>query len=311
MNVTLVVKENEIGNRVDAFVAEHCEKISRTLAQKLIKEVKILVDGKPTKASLKLQLGQEVTIPEEIEAEWNHELVAEDIPIEILYEDEDLIVVNKPKDMVVHPAAGNYTGTLVNAILGKHELSDQNGENRPGIIHRLDKNTTGVLVVAKNNYAHQQIAEQIQNRTTKKIYVALVKGIVKENSGVIDMPIGRHPTDRKKMAVVKTGKKALTEFRVLKRFREGYTLLEITLKTGRTHQIRVHLSQIGYPVVGDDVYSSGKNPFGVTSQMLHAKLLGFEHPTTKKWVEFEAPIPEYFQKIVRQLTEFTNEKEEL
>ena len=303
MDLKLIVEENENGIRVDAFVSSHCEKISRTLAQKLIKENKILVDGKPTKTSNKLQSKQEVIVPEEIPTECPKNLVAEDLPIEILYEDEDILVVNKPKDMVVHPAVGNSTGTLVNAVLGKHELSNMNGEFRPGIIHRLDKNTTGALVIAKNNFAHQNIADQIKNRTTKKIYVTLLKGLVKENKGVIDMPIGRHPTDRKKMAVVKNGRNALTEFEVLKRYQEGYSLVQITLKTGRTHQIRVHMSQIGYPVVGDDVYSSGKNPFGVTSQMLHAKILGFEHPTKNKWMEFEAPVPEYFEQIVSKLTE--------
>ena len=303
MDLKLVVEENEIGMRVDAFISKRCEKISRTLAQKLIKENKILVDGKETKTSNKLQLNQEVTVPEETNVENNKDLIAEDLPIDIIYEDEDILVVNKPKNMVVHPAVGNTSGTLVNAVLGKHELSDMNGEFRPGIIHRLDKNTTGALVVAKNNFAHQNISEQIKNRTTKKIYIALVKGLVKENKGVIDMPIGRHPTDRKKMAVVKNGRNALTEFEVLKRYDEGYTLLQVTLKTGRTHQIRVHCSQIGYPIVGDDVYSSGKNPFGVTSQMLHAKILGFEHPTKNKWIEFEAPIPEYFENIISSLTE--------
>lgn len=303
MNLKLIVDEANIGSRVDVFVATKCEKVSRALAQKLIKEGKILVDDKETKVSMKLTKNQTVTVPEDIESEISKDLIAEDIPLEILYEDEDIIVVNKPKDMVVHPAAGNASGTLVNAILGKHELSDVNGEFRPGIIHRLDKNTTGVLVVAKNNYAHQNIADQIKNRTTKKIYIALVRGLIKENTGVINMPIGRHPTDRKKMAVVKNGRNALTNFKVIKRYEEGYTLVEIELKTGRTHQIRVHMSQIGFPVVGDDVYASGKNPFGVTSQMLHARLLGFEHPTTKKWVEFEAPLPEYFEKIIEKLHE--------
>jgi len=306
MDLKLVVEEKENGMRVDAFVSSRCEKISRTLAQKLIKENKILVDGKSTKTSTKLQINQEVAIPDEIPAEVPKNLVAEDLPLEIIYEDDDILVVNKPKDMVVHPAVGNQTGTLVNAVLGKHELSDMNGEFRPGIIHRLDKNTTGTLVIAKNNFSHQMIANQIKNRTTKKIYIALVKGLVKANKGVIDMPIGRHPTDRKKMAVVKNGRNAYTEFEVLKRYQEGYSLVKITLKTGRTHQIRVHMSQIGYPVVGDDVYSSGKNPFGVTSQMLHAQILGFEHPTKREWMEFEAPIPEYFEKIVSGLTELSN-----
>lgn len=303
MNLKLVVDEQNAGSRLDAFVASNCEKISRALAQKLIKEEKILVDGKPAKSSSKLTLNQTIEIPEIAETPISKDLVAEDLPIEILYEDEDIIVVNKPKDMVVHPGAGNATGTLVNAILGKHDLSNINGDFRPGIIHRLDKNTTGVLVIAKNNYAHQNIADQIKDRTTKKIYIALVRGLIKENQGVINMPIGRHQTDRKKMAVVKSGREALTNFKVLKRFEEGYTLVEIELKTGRTHQIRVHMSQIGFPVVGDDLYSNGKNPFGATSQMLHARLLGFKHPTTKKWMEFEAPIPKEFEKIVEGLTE--------
>ena len=303
MELRLVVNEEDAGSRVDVFVSSKCERISRSLAQKLIKDGKVLVNGKETKVSNKLALGQEVKVLEEEATDNCDELLAEDIPLEILYEDDDVIVVNKPKDMVVHPAVGNSNGTLVNAILGRHNLSDINGEFRPGIIHRLDKNTTGVLVIAKNNYAHQNIAEQIKNRTTKKIYIALVKGLINENNGVINMPIGRHQTDRKKMAVVKGGRSALTNFKVLKRYKEGYTLVEIELKTGRTHQIRVHMAQIGYPVVGDDVYSSGKNPFGVTSQMLHARVLGFEHPTTKKWVEFEAPITEYFNKVVNDLHE--------
>lgn len=288
------------GFRLDNFVSSVDERISRTLAQTLIKNGEILLDGKIAKVSTKVHEGQEVTIPSELKEEVNESLIPEDIPIDILYEDEDILVVNKPKDMVVHPAVGNRTGTLVNAILGKTELSDYNGEFRPGIVHRLDKNTTGVLVVAKNNLAHQNIAEQIQNRTTKKIYIALVRGLIKEDSGVIDLPIGRHPTDRKKMAVVKDGRNALTNFKVLKRY-EGYTLVEIELKTGRTHQIRVHMSHIGHPVVGDDVYSNGKNPFGVTSQMLHAYILGFNHPKTGEWMEFVAPLPKEFDEVLKKL----------
>lgn len=184
---------------------------------------------------------------------------------------------------------------------GRTKLSDINGEFRPGIVHRLDKNTTGVLVIAKNNYAHNNIAKQIQDRKTKKIYIALVKGIIKEENGVINMPIGRHQTDRKKMAVVKDGKESHTNFKVLKRFVDGYTLVEIELKTGRTHQIRVHMSHIGYPVVGDDVYSNGKNPFGVTSQMLHAKTLGFIHPTKNEYMEFNAPLPKEFEEVLNKL----------
>ncbi len=305
MNEKFIVTPEEAGTRVDSYIASKDEKLSRSLVQHLIEEGKILVDGKSPKASLKLQVGQVLEISE-LDRKENISLKAEDIPISILYEDEDIIVVNKPKDMVVHPGAGNKSGTLVNAILGKHELSNINGEIRPGIVHRLDKDTTGVLVIAKNNYAHQKIANQIQNRETKKEYIALVSGLIKENEGVINMPIGRHPTDRKKMAVVKTGKEAITKFKVLKRYEEGYTLLKIDLKTGRTHQIRVHMSQIGYPIVGDNVYSNGNNKFGVTSQMLHAHHLGFYHPKTNEWVEFEAPLPEYFVQVLNNLHEIKN-----
>ncbi|MBQ9267420.1 MAG: RluA family pseudouridine synthase [Clostridia bacterium] len=299
--VEYIVNENENGTRLDAFVASKDEKFSRSLVQKLIKDSKILVDGKSAKPSEKVQAGERICV--DYREEPNDSIKGEEIPIDIIYEDDDILVVNKPKNMVVHPAAGNRSGTLVNALLGRHELSSMNGDIRPGIVHRLDKNTTGVLVIAKNNFAHQKIAKQIQNRETKKEYIALVRGLIKENEGVINMPIGRHPTDRKKMAVTREGKEAITEFKVLKRFSEGYTLLKINLKTGRTHQIRVHLSHIGYPIVGDDTYSTGKNPFGVTSQMLHAHKLSFVHPTSGEKVEFEAPIPEYFEEIVENLTE--------
>ena len=296
-----VVDNEQSGNRIDRFVANLDEKYSRNLVQKLLKEGKILLNGSEAKASSKVQIGQIVTI--DYEEETESKIQGEDIPIDIIYEDNDILVVNKPKDMVVHPAVGNKNGTLVNAILGRHELSDINGDIRPGIVHRLDKNTTGVLVIAKNNLAHQKIAKQIENRETKKEYIALVRGLINENEGVIDMPIGRHQTDRKKMAVRKDGKPAITEFKVLKRFKEGFTLLSINLKTGRTHQIRVHMSHIGFPIVGDDVYSNGKNQFGVTSQMLHAHRLSFIHPTTNELVTFEAPLPEYFKNIIENLTE--------
>ena len=295
-----VVTENEEGKRFDAVVSMLNDKISRTLAQELIKDGTILLDGAKAKGTAKVKVGQVITMPEEYNTKPAENLVAEDIDIDILYEDEDIIVVNKPKDMVVHPAVGNWTGTLVNAMLGKHELSDENGEFRPGIVHRLDKNTTGVMVVAKNNNAHNVLSKQIQEHNFKKIYIALVKGVIPENEAIIEMPIGRHPTDRKKMAVVKDGREAYTKFKVLERF-EKFTLVEVELKTGRTHQIRVHMSHIGYPIVGDDTYSNGKNPFGITSQMLHSKILGITHPGTEKYMEFEAPLPEEFENVLNKL----------
>lgn len=294
------ISENEDGKRLDAAVSMLNEKISRTLAQELIKNETILLDGKPQKVSAKVRLGQVVTMPDEYNTKPSEDIIPEDIDVDILYEDEDIIVVNKPKDMVVHPAVGNWTGTLVNAMLGKHELSDENGEFRPGIVHRLDKNTTGVMVVAKNNNAHNLLANQIQAHDFKKIYVALVKGVIPENEAIIELPIGRHPTDRKKMAVVQSGRDAYTKFKVIERF-EKYTFVEVELKTGRTHQIRVHMSHIGYPIVGDDTYSNGKNPFGVTSQMLHSKILGITHPVKKEYMEFEAPMPEEFESVLSKL----------
>ena len=229
---------------------------------------------------------------------------AEDIPLDIVYEDEDIIVVNKPKGMVVHPANGNPDGTLVNAIMAhcKGSLSGIGGEIRPGIVHRLDKDTSGLLIVAKNDRAHINMSEQIKNREVKKIYIALVRGVVPENEATINMPIGRSTKDRKKMAVRKDGKEAITHFKVLKRY-ANYTLLEVKIDTGRTHQIRVHMAEIGHPVVGDMVYSNGKNEFGVQGQMLHAKSLDFKHPITGKQMHLEAEVPEGFVFVLNQLDE--------
>ncbi len=298
----LIVDINSVGKRLDAFVAEKVEEASRSLAQKLIEQNKIKVNNEPSKPSYKVKENDKITIDEDAFKTTSEGIKGEDIPLDILYEDSDILVINKPKNMVVHPGSGVNSGTLVNAIVGKFDLSDDGEDYRPGIIHRLDKDTTGALVIAKTNYAHEKIAEQIKNRTTKKEYIALVKGIIKEEQGVIDMPIGRSQVDRKKMAVIKTGRGAHTEFKVLKRFEQGYTLVEVLLKTGRTHQIRVHMAKIGHPVVGDSTYSSGKNPFGVTSQMLHSHILGFVHPTKNEYMEFEAPIPEYFQEIINKLS---------
>ena len=286
--------------RLDAYIAKMKSDISRTMIQKLIEEGNILVNGKSKKISYKVQIGDEIelNIPEAKEIE----LKAENIPVEVVYEDNDIIVVNKPKGMVVHPANGNPDGTLVNAIMAmcKDSLSGIGGEIRPGIVHRLDKDTSGLLIVAKNDKAHINMSEQIKNREVKKIYIALVRGVVSENEATINMPIGRSTKDRKKMAVRKDGKEAVTHFKVLKRYNK-YTLLEVKIDTGRTHQIRVHMAEIGHPVVGDMVYSNGKNEFGVEGQMLHAKSLDFKHPITGNQMHLEAELPEYFEKVLEQL----------
>ena len=292
----------QVNKRIDAYMAEKYEDISRVAIQRLIETGKILVNGKKVKASYKVQVNDKITMEEEKAVEV--ELKAQDIPVEIIYEDRDIIVVNKPKGMVVHPANGNPDGTLVNAIMAicKDSLSGIGGEIRPGIVHRLDKDTSGILIVAKNDKAHINLSEQIKEHKVKKTYIALVKGIVKENNATINMPIGRSEKDRKKMAVTKKGKEAITHFKVLKRY-DKYTLLEINIETGRTHQIRVHLSQIGYPIVGDEVYSKGKNEWNIKGQCLHAKSLDFKHPITNEDMHLEAKIPQYFEKILEELKE--------
>lgn len=290
------------GNRIDKTLPNLDKNLTRVMSQKLIEQGNVKVNGKNVKTSYKLNENDkvEVEIPEVKEVC----IEAQDIPVEVLYEDNDIIVVNKPKGLVVHPANGNPDGTLVNALMKicKGTLSGIGGEIRPGIVHRLDKDTSGVLIVAKNNKAHLALCKQIKNREVKKTYLALTRGIIKENEATINMPIGRSTTDRKKMAVVKTGKEAITHFKVLERFKEN-TLLEINLETGRTHQIRVHLSQIGYPIVGDMVYSNGKNKFGVQGQMLHAWKIKFMHPITGKEMEIEAPLPPYFKDVLEKLKE--------
>lgn len=294
------IKENNQKERLDKVLSELDKTLSRTAIQRLIEEEKILVNNKKEKASYKVSIGDIIIIEEEKAKEIN--LKAQEIPIEILYEDNDIIVVNKPKGLVVHPANGNPDGTLVNAIMNicKDSLSGIGGEIRPGIVHRLDKDTSGVIIIAKNDKAHINLSNQIKNREVKKMYIALVRGVIKENEATINMPIGRSTKDRKKMAVSKNGKEAVTHFKVIERF-DNYTLLEIKIDTGRTHQIRVHLSEIGYPVIGDYVYSNGKNPFGIVGQMLHAKSIEFKHPVTNELMKIEAPIPKYFEKIINEL----------
>ena len=290
--------------RLDAYISKEIEDLSRSMIQKLLEEDKINVNGKIEKPSYKVQEGDiiEVSIekPKEVKIE------AQDIPLDIIYEDNDILVVNKQKGLVVHPANGNPDGTLVNAIMAhcKDSLSGIGGELRPGIVHRLDKDTSGLLIIAKNDKAHIQVSEQIKNREVKKTYIALVRGTIAEDEATINMPIGRSTKDRKKMAVTKDGKEAVTHFKVLNRYttnKGSYTLLEIKIDTGRTHQIRVHMAEIGHPVIGDSVYSNGKNEFGVEGQCLHAKRLEFVHPITGKEMKLEAPLPKYFQNIIVQL----------
>ena len=292
-NLVRDLKVEETGIRLDAYITSKLEDLSRNMVQKLIKKGDILVNNKEEKESYKVQKGDQILVvipkPEE------KGLKKQEIPLDIIYEDEDILVVNKPKGMVVHPGNGNPDGTLVNAIMAHCEdsLSGIGGEIRPGIVHRIDKDTSGLLVIAKNDKAHINLSEQIKNRQVNKIYVALVKGIISENEATINMPIGRSKKDRKKMAVDKNGKEAVTHFKVIKRYNK-YTYIKVKIDTGRTHQIRVHMSNIGYPIVGDIVYSNGKNDFGIEGQMLHAKELEFKHPITGKLMHFEAPLPKYF-----------------
>ena len=286
--------------RLDAYIAQKCENLSRTMIQKLIEDGEILVNGQEKKISYKTKQGDviEIHIPEAKEIN----LKAQDIPLDVVYEDDDIIVVNKPKGMVVHPANGNPDGTLVNAVMSlcKGSLSGIGGEIRPGIVHRLDKDTSGLIIIAKNDVAHINLSKQIKDRRVKKIYIALVKGNVSENEATVNMPIGRSTKDRKKMAVRKDGKEAITHFKVLTRYGK-YTLLELKIDTGRTHQIRVHMAEIGHPVVGDMIYSNGKNEFGIEGQMLHAKSLDFQHPVTGKQIHLEAELPKYFEEILSKL----------
>jgi len=286
--------------RLDKAIASKYEDLSRSIIQKLIEDEKVWVNEKLAKASYKTSIGDVIKIEEVKPKEIS--LEAQDIPLDIIYEDNDIIVVNKPKGLVVHPANGNPDGTLVNAIMAicKDSLSGIGGEIRPGIVHRLDKDTSGLIIIAKNDKAHINLSEQIKNREVKKTYLALVRGVINENEATIDMPIGRSAKDRKKMAVTKTGKNAVTHFKVLKRY-DKYTYIEVKIETGRTHQIRVHMSEIGHPIIGDEVYSNGKNVFGARGQMLHAARLSFKHPISNEELNLEAPLPEYFVEILKKL----------
>lgn len=286
--------------RIDKYLADVMPECSRSFIQKLLKDGLVSVDGKIVKANYRLSVGEELqfTIPIQEEPD----ILPEDIPLTILYEDSDLIVVNKPKGMVVHPAAGHYTGTLVNALMYhcKDDLSGINGCLRPGIVHRIDRNTTGSLIVCKNDFTHQAIAEQLKEHSITRRYRAIVHGNIKEDTGTVDAPIGRHRTDRKKMAVdIRNGRNAVTHYRVLERFGQ-YTYIECQLETGRTHQIRVHMSSIHHPILGDDVYGPAKCPVAnLQGQTLHAQVLGFVHPRTGNYMEFSAPLPDYFELLLQ------------
>ena len=287
------------GLRIDRYLSEQQPELSRSYVQKLIKDGNVLVAGKAVKANYKVNCGDviELALPPAVDPE----IQPEDLELDILYEDEDLIFVNKPKDMVVHPSAGHTSGTLGNGLLYhcRGELSGINGVLRPGIVHRIDKDTTGVLIVCKNDHAHGVIAGQLKEHTITRRYRAVVWGNIKADEGTVDAPIGRHPVDRKRMAVVrKGGKRAVTHYRVLERF-ERFTYVECRLETGRTHQIRVHMASIGHPLLGDEVYGRGKPPFALQGQVLHAAVLGVRHPSTGEYLEVEAPLPGYFEEVLR------------
>lgn len=304
---TIKTDKNALGKRIDVFLSDDSLDIelpfefSRSFIQKLIKEEKILVDGKGVKSNFKLKSDMNITIF--VEDVVEPDIVPENIPLDIIYEDEDVILINKPKGMVVHPAAGHYSGTLVNALMYhcKDNLSGINGVLRPGIVHRIDMNTTGVIVACKNDKAHQSLSEQLKVHSITRKYVAIVHGNIKEDELTISGTIGRSLSDRKKMAMnVRNGKPATTHVKVLERFGQ-YTYIECQLETGRTHQIRVHLSSINHPLVGDDVYGRKKEEFKLQGQTLHAKVLGFIHPRTGEYMEFEAELPDYFKKLLDKL----------
>lgn len=292
------VQPEEDKIRIDKYLSLKEEDWSRSYIQKLLKDQMIFVKDKAVKANYKVQKNDEilVQVPDPVAAE----ILPEDIPLDILYEDADLLIVNKPKNMVVHPAAGHYTGTLVNAIMFhcKDNLSTINGVLRPGIVHRIDKDTTGSLVVCKSDTAHRSMADQLKVHSIDRKYRAIVHGNIKEDEGTVDAPIGRHPVDRKKMAINRqNGKEAITHYKVLERFGD-YTYIECRLETGRTHQIRVHMTSLGHPLLGDTVYGPQKNPFHLEGQTLHAEMIGFIHPVTNEYSEYHAPLPEYFEKLL-------------
>ena len=301
----MILIADTAGERLDAFLARAVEGLTRSSAQRLLEEGCVTVDGKPAKKNHKLTLGQEVsvTVPEPKEVD----IVPTEMPLDIVYEDEDVLVINKPKGLVVHPAAGHQDDTLVNGLL--HAMGDQlsgiNGELRPGIVHRIDKDTSGLLAVAKNDLAHTVLASQLKDHTMARTYECIVCGSMKEDSGTVDAPIGRHPTDRKKMCVAaRNGRDAVTHWEVIRRYR-GYTHVRCRLETGRTHQIRVHMAFLGHPILGDMVYGHRKPELGQTSQVLHAGILCFKHPRDEHPVVVMADLPDYFKEVLAKLEKQT------
>lgn len=298
--ISLQADETYMDERLDKFLSAMLPDQSRSYLQKIIKDGNVLVNGEPKKSSYRLEDGDEVTA--DLPELKSPDIEPENIPLDILYEDDSILMVNKPKGMVVHPSAGHYTGTLVNAVLWhcQGQLSGINGVSRPGIVHRIDKDTTGVLVVCKNDAAHNAVAAQLKEHSITRKYRAIVHGVIKEDEGTVDAPIGRHPTERKKMASgVKNGKRAVTHYRVLERF-QGYTHVECQLETGRTHQIRVHMASIHHPLLGDTVYGPAKDSHHLEGQTLHAMVLGLIHPVTGEYLEVEAPLPEYFENLLKK-----------
>jgi 23S rRNA pseudouridine1911/1915/1917 synthase len=294
-----IVDEACVNMRLDVYLANRLIDNSRAYIQNLIEENKVLVNNKLRKNNYKLKVDDLIliSIPDPIELS----IKPQNIPLDILYEDSDLIVVNKPRGMIVHPAAGIYEDTLVNALLYHcNDLSGINGVSRPGIVHRIDKDTSGIIVVAKNDYAHNKLALQLKDHSMNRIYLALVEGVLKEDEGTVDEPLGRHPIERVKIAIVKDGRRAVTHYRVIERYNNN-TLIECRLETGRTHQIRVHMAFKGHPIVGDPVYGYKKQRFKLEGQLLHAKLLGFIHPKTEKYIEFSTEPPEDFKKVINIL----------
>lgn len=301
MAVHFFIEEEQAGERIDKFLSEALPDLSRSYIQKLIKDGQVTVNQRSIKANYKLCASDQLELTEPKLKE--PDIIAEDIALDILYEDADLLVINKPKGMVVHPSAGHYSGTLVNALMHycKNDLSGINGVMRPGIVHRIDMDTTGSLLVCKNDFTHNDIAQQLKVHSITRVYHAIVHGVVKDDEGTIEAPIGRHPVDRKKMSINhKNGKEAVTHYKVLARF-HNYTYIKCQLETGRTHQIRVHMASIGHPLLGDIVYGPAKPPCKLQGQTLHAKIIGINHPRTGDYLEIDAPLPEYFVNLLKKL----------